>query len=123
MSVVSGEPDKAETNGEHVATAPLVTSEAEPVSSVVTAPEPVSTPVPTIDKLMEEDKKKELLKAVDIDSGSTEASSAINGAKKGIGLVDYNDSDDDEGKDRGGGDVDADSGMETIFSKFPKNAK
>ena len=114
LSVVGGEPDKSDTNGE-VTSAPIVTqgdkvvTNSEPmVSSMVvtdTTASVVSNPVPTIDKLMEEDKKKELLKGVDIDSGSTEASSAINGAKKGLGLVDYNDSDDDEGKSKGGGDV------------------
>jgi len=102
LSGVSGEPDKGamESNG----VAPVVSSEkvlplSEPVTSVVPAPDTqVLSPVtvPTIDRLMEEDKKKELLKGVDIDSGTTEDSSAINGAKKGLGLVDYNDSDEDE---------------------------
>ena len=60
--------------------------------------------VPPLDKVMEEDKKKELLemnnelllKGVNIESSvSGDGQPAINGAKKGMALVDYNDSDSD----------------------------
>ena len=59
--------------------------------------------VPPLDKVMEEDKKKELLlnnelllKGVNIESSvSGDEQPAINGAKKGMALVDYNDSDSD----------------------------
>ena len=53
--------------------------------------------MPPLDKVMEEDKKKELLlKGVDIESSvSGDVPPAINGAKKAMALVDYNDSDSD----------------------------
>merc|ERR1712176_420115 len=58
--------------------------------------------VPPLDKVMEEDKKKELLlnnellvKGVIESSVSGDEQPAINGAKKGMALVDYNDSDSD----------------------------
>lgn len=65
--------------------------------------------VPPLDKVMEEDKKKELLlnnelllKGVNIESSvSGDGQPAINGAKKGMALVDYNDSDSD-GEENGG---------------------
>merc|ERR1711902_421862 len=59
---------------------------------------------PSIDQVMEEDKKKELLKGVDIDASctTTEAPTNINGgSKKSMALVDYNDSDSD-GEENGG---------------------
>jgi len=88
----SGEPDKHVNNCDKILDVGSVVTGQDTSASTVTA-----VAVPTIDKLMEEDKKKELLKGVDIDSGSTEGTAAgMNGAKKSLALVDYNDSDEDE---------------------------
>ena len=86
-----GEPDKAD---------PVIGSCADKQADKMdVVAETVGPVVPTIDKVMEEDKKKELLKAVDIDSSSADGQPALNGAKKSMALVDYNDSDSDgEGK-------------------------
>ena len=51
--------------------------------------------LPTIDNVMEEDKKKELMKGVDLDPAVTAGQTVLNGAKKSMALVDYNDSDSD----------------------------
>lgn len=76
------------------------------IGEAITATEPkatLPTATPSIDQVMEEDKKKELLKGVDIDaSTTTEAPTNINGGgKKSMALVDYNDSDSD-GEENGG---------------------
>ena len=92
----SGEPDKHVNNCDKILDVGSVVTGQDTSASTVTA-----VAVPTIDKLMEEDKKKELLKGVDIDSGSTEGTAAgMNGAKKSLALVDYNDSDEDEGESK-----------------------
>jgi len=57
--------------------------------------------LPTIDNVMEEDKKKELMKGVDLDPAVTAGQTVLNGAKKSMALVDYNDSDSD-GEENGG---------------------
>jgi len=88
-----GEPDKADP-----VTGSCADKQADKMDVVAESVGPV---VPTIDKVMEEDKKKELLKGVDIDSSSADGQPALNGAKKSMALVDYNDSDSD-GEENGG---------------------
>ena len=96
VSSGSGEPDKdmaavvagADDTCDKVAAAEKV--ETSPTDNGVSS-------MPPLDKVMEEDKKKELLlKGVDIESSvSGDVPPAINGAKKAMALVDYNDSDSD----------------------------
>ena len=96
VSSGSGEPDKA-----------LVVTACDKVGAEKIESSPVDngvSSVPPLDKVMEEDKKKELLemnnelllKGVNLESSvSGDGQPAINGAKKGMALVDYNDSDSD----------------------------
>lgn len=98
ISSGSGEPDKE--------IVPNTCDKPEKIGDTITATETKSTlpsAAPSIDQVMEEDKKKELLKGVDIDpSTTTEAPTNINGGvKKSMALVDYNDSDSD-GEENGG---------------------
>ena len=97
VSSGSGEPDKA-----MVVTGNSCEKVAEKIESSP-ADNGVSS-VPPLDKVMEEDKKKELLemnnelllKGVNLESSvSGDGQPALNGAKKGMALVDYNDSDSD----------------------------
>lgn len=102
VSSGSGEPDKA-----------LVVTACDKVGAEKIESSPVDngvSSVPPLDKVMEEDKKKELLemnnelllKGVNLESSvSGDGQPAINGAKKGMALVDYNDSDSD-GEENGG---------------------
>ena len=86
----AGEPDKSE-----VTTTPEKQDKVE-VNSVTSWTENGVGgvgQVRTIDKVMEEDKKKELLK--DIPASGESSPPVLNGAKKSMGLVDYNDSDSD----------------------------
>jgi len=102
VSSGSGEPDKdmaavvagADDTCDKVAAAEKV--ETSPTDNGVSS-------MPPLDKVMEEDKKKELLlKGVDIESSvSGDVPPALNGAKKAMALVDYNDSDSD-GEENGG---------------------
>lgn len=103
VSSGSGEPDKAV-----VVTGNSCEKVAEKIESSP-ADNGVSS-VPPLDKVMEEDKKKELLemnnelllKGVNLESSvSGDGQPALNGAKKGMALVDYNDSDSD-GEENGG---------------------
>lgn len=93
ISSGSGEPDKE--------IVPNSCDKPEKIGEIVTGTEAKVTlqtgGAPPLDKVMEEDKKKELLKGVDIDpSTTTEAPANINGGgKKSMALVDYNDSDSD----------------------------
>ena len=80
----SGEPDKNE-----VTTTPDKPDKVEISGTTETEN---GGQVRTIDKVMEEDKKKELLKDI---PATGETSPVLNGAKKSMGLVDYNDSDSD----------------------------
>ena len=99
MSSGSGEPDK-----EMVVTGNNACEKIGGAEKIESSPADngVSS-VPPLDKVMEEDKKKELLlnnelllKGVNIESSvSGDEPPAINGAKKGMALVDYNDSDSD----------------------------
>lgn len=99
ISSGSGEPDKE--------IVPNSCDKPEKIGEIVTGTEAKVTlqtgGAPPLDKVMEEDKKKELLKGVDIDpSTTTEAPANINGGgKKSMALVDYNDSDSD-GEENGG---------------------
>jgi len=104
VSSGSGEPDKAlVVTGNACDKVAAEKIESSPADNGVSS-------VPPLDKVMEEDKKKELLemnnelllKGVNLESSvSGDGQPAINGAKKGMALVDYNDSDSD-GEENGG---------------------
>lgn len=104
VSSGSGEPDKAlVVTGNACDKVGAEKIESSPADNGVSS-------VPPLDKVMEEDKKKELLemnnelllKGVNLESSvSGDGQPAINGAKKGMALVDYNDSDSD-GEENGG---------------------
>lgn len=104
VSSGSGEPDKAlVVTGNACDKVGAEKIESSPADDGVSS-------VPPLDKVMEEDKKKELLemnnelllKGVNLESSvSGDGQPAINGAKKGMALVDYNDSDSD-GEENGG---------------------